>query len=75
MIQVTVGNTLNRHKVVVDENTTLKQVLEDNEINYGSGQMTLDGATVPAGGLDKTFAEWGIKEKCLLLSVVKADNA
>lgn len=75
MIKVTVGNNVKREAVIVDENMTLRAVLEDANIDYTSGTMHLDGAPLVAGELDKTFAEFGINEKCFLLNVVKADNA
>lgn len=75
MIQVTLGNNLKRNAVIIDENTSLKAALEANNIDYTRGMMHLDGSPLQAGELDKTFAEFGIKEKCYLLNVVKADNA
>jgi hypothetical protein len=36
--------------------------------------MNLDGSPLHPGDLDKTFADFGIAEKCYLLNVVKADN-
>lgn len=75
MINVTLGNNTKRVKVIVDPNTSLREVLEENEINYTTGVMHLDGAAVPTGGLDKTFNDYGITEKCYLLSVVKSENA
>ncbi|MBQ3022909.1 MAG: hypothetical protein IJD91_06285 [Clostridia bacterium] len=75
MIKVTVGNNVKRESVIVDENTTLRTVLEDNGIDYTSGTMHLDGSSLKPGEIDKTFADLGITEKCYLLNVVKADNA
>lgn len=75
MIQVTVGNNVKREKMIVDANRTLRSVLEEAGIDYTRGVMHLDGASVNPGDLDKTFASFGIAEKCFLLSVVKADNA
>lgn len=75
MIKVTIGNNVNRESVIIDENTTLRTALEENEIDYTVGIVHLDGSTLKAGDLDKTFADFGITEKCYLLSVVKADNA
>lgn len=75
MINVVVGNNMGRKSVIVDENTTLKKVLEENNIDYTVGMTSLDGATLGAGELNKTFADFGIAEKCYLLNVVKADNA
>ena len=75
MIKVTVGNNVKRESVIVDENTTLRTVLEDANVDYTRGVMHLDGSSLNPGDLDKTFASLGITEKCYLLNVVKADNA
>lgn len=75
MIKVTIGNNVKRESIIIDENTTLRKALEDNGINYTTGIMHLDGSSLNPGALDKTFADFGIKEKCYLLNVVKADNA
>lgn len=75
MIKVVVGNNVKRESVIVDNNTTLRAVLEDNGIDYTTGTMHLDGSSLKPGDLDKTFADFGIDEKCYLLNVVKADNA
>ena len=75
MIKVFVGNNVNRKAVLVDENSTLRKVLEDNNIDYSIGMTTLDGATLGAGELDKSFEEFGITEQCYLLNTAKAVNA
>jgi hypothetical protein len=75
MIKVTVGNNVKRKTVIIDESTTLRDALEDAEIDYSRGTMNLDGSSLGPGDLDKTFASFGIAEKCFLLNVVKADNA
>ena len=75
MIKVTVGNNVKRENVIVDPNVTLRSVLEGAGIDYTRGVMHLDGSSLNPGDLDKTFASFGITEKCFLLNVVKADNA
>jgi len=75
MIKVVVGNNVKRESVIVDGNTTLRKVLEDAGIDYTRGVMHLDGSSLQAGDLDKTFTSFGITDKCFLLNVVKADNA
>lgn len=75
MIRVTIGNNLSRKAVIIDETTTLRTALEDNGVDYSIGMNSLDGSTLGPGDLDKTFADFGITEKCYLLNVVKADNA
>lgn len=75
MIKVVVSNNVKRETAIVDENTTLRTVLEDANVDYTRGVMHLDGSSLNPGDLDKTFASFGITEKCYLLNVVKADNA
>ena len=75
MIKVTVGNNVKRESVIVDENTTLRTVLEDNGIDYTSGTMHLDGSSLKPGEIDKTFADLGITEKSYVLNVGKACHA
>ena len=71
MIKITVGNNVKRETVIVDENTTLRTVLEDAGIDYTRGAMHLDGSSLNPGDLDKTFADFGIKEVAYLLNVVR----
>ena len=74
-IKVTVGNNVDRRSVIVDSDSTLRSVLEDEGIDYTSGQTNLDGATLRPGDLDKTFDDFGIASACYLINVVKAVNA
>jgi len=75
MVKVTVGNNIDRKSVIIDENTTLRACLEDNNVDYSKGSMTLNGSTLGPDRLDETFADLGVSEHCFLLNVVKADNA
>lgn len=75
MLKVTMGNNVNRKSVIIDENTTLRSALEANGVDYTRGAMQLDGATLQPGDLDKTFADFGVGEKCFLLAITKTDNA
>ena len=75
MIKITVGNNVKRNTVIVPADTTLREVLEDEGIDYSRGTVNLDGSSLAPGDIDKSFDELGVKEKCFLLSVVKADNA
>jgi hypothetical protein len=75
MIRVTVGTNTSRKNVIVDENTTLRKVLEDNEIDYSRANVNLDGASLNPGDMDKSFATLGITETCFLIASIKQDNA
>lgn len=75
MIKVFVGNNIDKKQVIVDENTTLRTVLEDNGVNYKNFLTQLDGDTVSDAELDQTFAEHGKSGTCFLLTTTKVDNA
>ena len=75
MIKVTIGTNTNRKAVNVDPNRTIKSVLDEQAINYTTGTLHLDGATLQPGEINKTFADFGITDSCYLIAVVKADNA
>jgi len=76
MIKVYVGNNINRTPIDVTSDTTLRRAFEEAEVDYGSGTNSLDGATLKAGDLDKTFEEMGVTgEKCYLMNIAKAVNA
>lgn len=75
MVRVTVGTNTSRKNVIVDENTTLRKVLEDNQIDYSRANVNLDGASLNPGDMDKSFAALGITENCFLIASIKQDNA
>mgnify|MGYP007113029326 CR=1 FL=1 len=75
MIQVTVGTNTKREKKIVEPHTTLREVLEESEVNYEVAQVHLDGCTLEPGDLDRSFSEIGITDTCYLIAVVKAENA
>ena len=75
MLKITVGTNTNRKTVMVTEDTTLRQCLEENDINYATGQTSLDGCVLQPGDMDKTFAAMHVTEKSYLVCVQKMDNA
>ena len=75
MIQIRIVTNAVRKTIATDENNTIRQVLENNEVNYERTPVYLDGSPLQAGDHDKTFREIGITEKCMLTAVVKTENA
>jgi len=75
MIKLVIGTNVKKDTKFVNENNTLRQELEAAHIDYTRGSVNLDGVTLVPADLDKTFAQHGIKDKCYLLQVIKADNA
>ena len=75
MLKIIVGTNTNRKTVMATEDTTLRQCLEENGINYSAGQTSLDGCVLQPGDMDKTFADMHVTEKAYLVCVQKMDNA
>ena len=75
MIKVIVGTTTSRNTKNYTASTTIRNILEDNEIDYSVAQVMLDGSSLKAGDMDKTLSDMNITEKCMLIAVVKASNA
>lgn len=75
MIRVIVGTTTQRNEKNYTSGTTIRNILEDNAIDYSVSQVMLDGASLQAGDMDKTLADMNVTEKCMLIAVVKAANA
>lgn len=72
---IVTSTTAGRKTAIVPDTQTIREALENAEVNYAASVTYLDGVALPAGGLDKTFADYGITEKCTLTNAVKADNA
>ena len=75
MIQIKIVTNTQRKTIATDENNTVRSVLEANEVNYANAPVYIDGSPLGVGDHDKTFAQLGITEKCMLTSVVKTENA
>ena len=75
MLNVIVGTTTNRTNKIYAGATTLRTILEDNNVDYSVSQVMLDGANISASDMDRTLTDLGKVEKCSLIAVVKANNA
>lgn len=75
MIEVKIMANAGRKTIVTDENNTVRTVLEANDVNYEVAPIYIDGAPLGIGDHDKTFADLGITEKCVVSAVVKTANA
>lgn len=76
IISVKLSNNLTRKTVMVDSATPIRKIFEDNDIEYSNGITSLDGASLPAGSMDKSLEELGVtNDSCYLMVSVKADCA
>lgn len=58
-----------------DEAQTIKDFLEEQDVDFMAGQTHLDGSVLSAAEMNATFAELGVTDHCYISIVVKAANA
>ena len=75
MVKITLITNAGRKTVIASEAKTLREVYEENEVNYDSCTNTIDSVPLRIGDLDKTLRELGVGETCRMSSIVKMDNA
>lgn len=78
MLKLTVGTSINRKDMLVPENTTLEAAIAASEITPTSNEsFTLNGEPLKRsnGDLGRTFADYGITNRAVLLSVKDSQNA
>ena len=75
MITIKIGTNLNRDAVLVNTSKTLREVLTDNNINYATTTVFVDGVNLQVGQMDKTLEELNIGEGAYIIAAQKTENA
>ena len=77
MITINIRTTSERKTVVVAPTTTVASVLSDNGIDTAGKVFQINGTSLQASELGKTFADFGgtSGSTMMLSAVVKADSA
>ena len=75
IINVTIGTNLYRTQIAVTSDKTVRELLEENNINYATTTIFIDGVTVQLGDMDKSLAELGITNSCYIIAAQKTENA
>lgn len=75
IVNVKIGTNLNRTTISVTSDKTIRQLLEENGINYATTTIFLDGDTIHAGDMDKTLEEFNIENTCYIIASQKTENA
>ena len=74
MITVTLNANGRRTTVLAAADKKLSEFIAEQNLN-SSVVPYLDGAPITAAQMNKTFAELGIEDTCVISSVVKTNNA
>lgn len=75
IVSVKIGTNLNRKTITATSDKTIRQLLEENEINYATTTIYLDGDTIKAGDMDKTLNDFNIDDTCYIIASQKTENA
>lgn len=76
IIEVTARNNVRSNTKQMPSDTTLREAFEALGVEYAVGVVSLDGSSLPAGSMDKSFDELGVTgNRTYLMVTVKADNA
>lgn len=75
MISIELSAKGKRNTIIVDENKTVADVLNENGVDYRVSPPLLDGQALDFDEINSTFAQLGVNKTCLLTCVVKTSNA
>ena len=75
MVKITLITNAGRKTVIASEAKTLREIYEENDVNYDSCTNTIDSVPLRVGDLNKTLRELGVGETCRMSSIVQMDNA
>jgi hypothetical protein len=75
LIKVKVGTNTERKEVTVESSKTPKDIFSQENIDYSRARVYLDGSIISPADMNKSLDELGIRSKCMLVAVIKSDNA
>lgn len=75
IVNVKIGTNLNRETISVTSDKTIRELLEQQGINYATTTIFLDGDTVKAGDMDKSLDDFNIADTCYIIASQKTENA
>ena len=75
MTKVTLAAPDSRKTVIISDETTVKEILDSNSINYSRASVILDGTILTPDNLRKSLTDLGATGDCTIAICVKMDNA
>lgn len=72
MINLTIGTNTTRRTIIVPKNSTIDQIVADNQISIANCTLTLNGSPLMDQETSKTLEELGATEESMLIAVVKS---
>jgi len=75
MVRVTIATTDKRTSILAPATKTVREILEENSVNYKGAALMIDGVMLTAATVGNTLAELDVTEACTISVTVKMDNA
>ena len=66
MTKVTLSTVDTRKNVIVENATTVQQILQDNGVNYATASVMIDGMTLTPDRLRQSLADLGATGECTI---------
>lgn len=76
IISVSLRTSTDRVVKNVVSTKPIRELLEENDVDYGVAIISLDGSSLKAGDFDKSLDELGITgDRCIVLATIKTETA
>ena len=75
MTKVTLSTVDSRNSLIVEDSKTVKEILQENGVNFSTASVMIDGMTLTPDRLRQSLTELGATGECTIATVVKMDNA
>lgn len=77
MISLTIGTNTERKTILVESETPLRTILEENNVSTVGAALHLNGSLLAGCDVNESLQDLGIEDggKAMLIAVVKADSA
>lgn len=74
MVKITLITNNPKETEIVPETTTVREFLENHDVNYGLASTSIDGVPLQTGEMDKSFMELGIEDRAIVTCLPNKDN-
>lgn len=75
MIKCTVNTNSGASYDMYPADTTIRQVLDAQNVNYAGRMIMVDGRTIQPSQLDQSFEQLGITTACFVSAIDQKNNA
>ena len=75
MVKIKIVTMSGIKNIIADENKSVKEVLDEEEVSYAGRTLTLDGYNLSAGEIAQSLADLGVAERGVIGVTAKSENA